>query len=133
MPRKHVSIRTLGIMGVMFVLALFTVGCSDITGELSQASDPRHLLSAYFAVSTSILLLLWFFTGRGFLWSLLNTVRCVGALSVVTAPLYWAATSNGQVGIAVGLSGLLALVVVTITFKKELNPPPATAETEDEE
>ena len=92
------------------------------------------LLAWYATIFFLLCLGFYFMTWRGFWTSLLDSVRFIGLLSLVGSPLFALYVDNYKAGIAMGSSGLIALLAVTIIFKKDLQRPtlrPATVARED--
>lgn len=94
--------------------AILYVGCDTNSLSASQrlaltGSDTPHLLSVFAAFLGVMFILMLVFNGRGFWWAWIDAVCVVGLLSLVTCPIYWAATGHWLIALAVGISGLLAL------------------------
>lgn len=109
-------------MEYLLVLAFILIGtCSGIDKAAAMASDPSQILSAYASVTVCVTVLL-FLGGHGIWRGILNSVRVTAVICVVTGPLLYLVYGDPKQAIAVTMSGLFGLVVVTVAFWKDLYP-----------
>src|SRR3989339_1687058 len=114
------------ILALFLVLAL-TVGCENMVADAKAVqSDPSKFLGAIASVGSTIGVLLFFFGDMTMMQVLLNTLRLLGVICAIFGPIIYATTGNASYGLSVCLSGLIAMVVITFGFRKELGTKPKT-------
>jgi len=100
---------------------MFLVGCSSIERAAVNASNPTNILSSYATMAVAIALILFFFV-QGQFTAILNALRIMGAICISTAPLFYILTENLKFTVAMGVSGILTLSLVTLFFWPTLYP-----------
>lgn len=108
-------------------------GCNDneVVTAANNLADPQKIVGSYATIFCVVALLLFFFAGKGLWRTLLDTVRYVGLLSFVVAPLYYVMTANMKAAVAMGLSGLLGMVAVTLLFPEKADASRRRRRSED--
>ncbi|MDP3985368.1 MAG: hypothetical protein Q8P82_01270 [bacterium] len=106
----------LGLFAVTFLAACVPQETAKFQETMSTLKDPSTLLSAYVVVFAVLSVWIVLFGGKGFVGGLLETIRVIGVLSLVCAPLYYLVTNNLNAGISMGVSGLVGVIVTSIYF-----------------
>lgn len=102
---------------------LFLAGCSSIESAAKSAgSDPSQLLYLYAVMNCTIAVLLAWLSGFTIFISILQSVRISGAICAVASPLLWVMYETPKAAIGVGVTGVLALAIITVAFRKDLYP-----------
>ncbi len=122
------NIRQISTFSVLFaglVIASVLTSCSGMShphDDISDLKNPENLLTFYVSCVSSLMLLLVLFADRGISRGLLDAVRYTGYLSIVAAPLYAVVVHNALYGVAMGISGVIAVWLTPFAFRGLYSP-----------